>query len=185
MKIVFVRHGEPDKSLVDARGFVGQGRDLAPLSELGVHQAKAVSNNTLLQDAQLIIASPYTRALQTAAIIASSNQLEIKVEIDLHEFIPDKTFRVKGEEEDHLLHKDFRKHHGEYPEGETRNWETVSEIIARTKPVFDRYLSVGYEKIIVVAHGGVIRRYTGVADIPHCGVTEIEYTNDFVCYGWV
>ncbi len=185
MKIVFIRHGEPDKSLVDERGFIGQGRDFAPLSPLGRQQAEAVSADPLLQDGQVIVSSPYTRALQTAAILSRNIQKEIRVEVDLHEFIPDKTFLVKGEEEDYLLHKDFRQCHGEYPEGETRNWETISEIIARTKPVFDRYLSEGYEKIIVVAHGGVIRRYTGVADIPHCGVTEVEYTKDFKCYGWV
>ncbi len=31
MKIVFIRHGEPDKAEVDSRGFIGQGRDMAPL----------------------------------------------------------------------------------------------------------------------------------------------------------
>lgn len=159
MKIVFIRHGEPDKTLVDARGFIGQGRDFAPLSRLGVQQAETMSADPLLKDGQIIVSSPYTRALQTAAILSRNLQKEIKVEVDLHEFIPDKTFRVKGEEEDYLLHKDFRKCHGEYPEGETRGWETITEIIARTKPVFDRYLSEGYEKIIVVAHGGVIRRH--------------------------
>lgn len=40
MKIVFIRHGEPDKTGVDERGFVGQGRDMVPLSELGIQQAE-------------------------------------------------------------------------------------------------------------------------------------------------
>lgn len=43
---------------------------------------------------------------------------------------------------------------GEYPEGEVRKWETITEIINRSKPVFDKYVDLGYEKIIVVAHGG-------------------------------
>ncbi|MDF2544972.1 MAG: putative proteinB, partial [Herbinix sp.] len=107
MKIIFIRHGEPDKSYVDVKGFIGQGRDLAPLTELGIEQAKEVSKNPLLEGGQIIISSPYTRALQSAAIISKNTGLDIKVEIDLHEFIPDKTFMVKGEEENRDLHKDF------------------------------------------------------------------------------
>jgi len=185
MKIVFIRHGEPDKSIVDARGFVGQGRDMAPLTELGIRQAEEVSRNPKLNGCQIIISSPYTRALQTAAIISKNTGLNIKVEVDIQEFIPDKTFQVKGEAENKLLHKDFMSCLGEYPVGEIRNWETISEIIKRTQPVLNKYVDMGYEKIIVVAHGGVIRRYTGVRLINHCEVCEVDYFQDFKCFGWV
>ncbi len=185
MKIVFIRHGEPDKLEVDKRGFIGQGRDLAPLTELGIKQAEQVSRNPMLEGCQILLSSPYTRALQTAAIISRNTGLELKVEVDLHEFIPDKTFQVKGEDENKRLHKEFMQCLGEYPSGETRKWETITEIIQRTKPVFDRYLDWGYEKIAVVAHGGVIRRYTGVGVIAHCEVAEVEYSKEFRCYGWV
>ena len=70
MKIVFIRHGEPNKAEVDKRGFIGQGRDMAPLTELGIKQAEEVSLNPLLENCQVIVSSPYTRALQTAAIIS-------------------------------------------------------------------------------------------------------------------
>jgi len=63
MKIVFIRHGEPDKTLVDERGFIGQGRDMAPLSELGVKQAEEAARSSLLKGGQIIVSSPYTRAL--------------------------------------------------------------------------------------------------------------------------
>ncbi len=86
MKIVFIRHGEPDKSLVDNRGFIGQGGDFAP---------------------------------------------------------------------------------------------------KRSQPVMDKYYDLGYAKIIVVAHGGIIRRYTGVGLIPHCDVSQIQYDKTFKCYDWV
>lgn len=185
MKIVFIRHGEPDFSGVDARGFMGQGRDFAPLSELGIRQAEAVSADPRLNGAQLIVASPYTRALQTAAILSRNTGLRIAVELDLHEFIPDKTSRMKGEAESRALHRDFMQCRGEYPPGETRNWETVSEIISRTKPVLDKYAALGFEKIIVAAHGGVIRRYSGRADIAHCEVFELDYTEGFRCFPYV
>lgn len=185
MKIIFIRHGEPDKAYVDEKEFIGHGRDLAPLTELGIIQANEVSNNPSLNGSQIIVSSPYTRALQTAAIISKKTGLDIKVEVDLHEFIPDKTFMVKGEEENKDLHVDFMTCMGKYPEGETRKWETIHEIILRSKAVMDKYFDLGYEKIIIVAHGGVIRRYTGIGMIAHCEVSEIEYDKDFQCYHWV
>ena len=69
--------------------------------------------------------------------------------------------------------------------GIIQKWETITEIINRSKPVFDKYVNLGYEKILVVAHGGVIRRYTGVALIEHCEVCEVDYSKDFECFGWV
>ena len=185
MKIVFIRHGESDKTVVDKRGFIGQERDLAPLTELGIKQAEEASLNPSLEGCQVIVSSPYTRALQTAAIISKNTGLDIKVEVDIHEFIPDKTFQVKGEDENKILHKDFIQCLGEYPKGEVRKWETIAEIIDRSKPVFNKYIDLGYERIIVVANGGVIRRYTGVGLIEHCEVCEVDYSKDFTCFGWV
>ncbi len=185
MEIIFIRHGEPDKAEVDRRGFIGLGRELAPLTGVGIRQAGEAAENPLLEGSQLIVSSPYTRALQTAAIISRNTGLEIRVEVDLHEFIPDKTFQVKGEEESELLHQDFRECQGEYPEGEVRKWETIREIIDRTRVVPDKYVDGGYEKIIVVAHGGVIRRYVGEGEIRHCGVFKVEYSKDFKCFEWV
>lgn len=185
MKIVFIRHGEPDKSEVDKRGFIGQGRDLAPLTELGIRQANEASKSPLLEGSQVIISSPYTRALQTAAIVSKNTGLDIKIDMDIYEFLSDKTFQVKGEEENHNLHIEFMKYKGEYPVGETKKWETITEIIERTKPVMDKYVDLGYEKIIMVTHGGIMRRYIGRAFIEYCEVCEIEYTKDFKCFGWV
>ncbi len=185
MKIVFIRHGEPDKTLVDKRGFIGQGRDMAPLTELGIKQAEEVSLNPLLKGCQIIVSSPYTRALQTAAIISKNTGLDIKVEVDIHEFIPDKTFLLKGDAEDKQLHIDFMLYQGEYPAGEVRKWETITEMINRSKPVFDKYVDLGYERIIAVSHGGIIRRYTAAGVIAHCEACEVDYSKDFKCFGWV
>ena len=79
MKIVFIRHGEPDKTIVDKRGFIGQGRDMVPLTELGIKQAEEASLNPLLEGCQIIVSSPYTRALQTAEILSKNTGLDIKV----------------------------------------------------------------------------------------------------------
>ncbi len=81
---------------------------MTPLTELGIKRAEEASANPILKDYQIIVSSSYTRALQTAAIISKNIGVKIKVEIDLHEFIPDKTFQVKGEEENKLLYKEFQ-----------------------------------------------------------------------------
>lgn len=185
MKILFIRHGEPDYQPVDQRGFIGLGRDLAPLSALGVRQAEQAALDPRLADAQLIVSSPYTRALQTAAIVSRHTGLELRVETDLHEMIPDKTFQVKGLEQNSQFHQDFIRCQGEYPPGESRKWETIAEVIARTQRVLDRYLAEGYRSIAVAAHGGVIRRYTGRLEIEYCEISQMEYQAGFRCFGWV
>ena len=43
MKVIFVRHGEPDYSEVEERSYTGFGLDLAPLSEQGRRQAQDAS----------------------------------------------------------------------------------------------------------------------------------------------
>ena len=183
MEVIFIRHGEPDYTPCWDRGFIGHGKDLACLTEEGIAQAEEVSKSPLLFGSELIVSSPYTRALQTAAIISKNTQLNISVEIDLHEFLPDKTFMYKGKEETDLLRKDFLDCFGVYPAGEVRKWETIAEIKSRVMTVMNKYLK--RNKIIVVAHGGVIRRFTGDAIVEYCTPYVINYTEDFIGYDWI
>ena len=67
MKIFFVRHGHPDYTEPKALGYPGFGNDLAPLDALGRSQAEQTARDPRLKQGQLIVASPFTRALQTAA----------------------------------------------------------------------------------------------------------------------
>lgn len=85
MKIVAIRHGEPDYNLVEQKGFIGHGHDLAPLTALGIQQALEMTKSSLLEEVELLVSSSYTRALQTAAILSRIRQLPLSVEIDLHE----------------------------------------------------------------------------------------------------
>ena len=183
MEIVLIRHGKPDFTPCWERGFIGHGKDLACLTAVGVDQAEGVSANPILSGSELIVSSPYTRALQTAAIISKSTKLAIAVEIDLHEFLPDKTFQYKGKEESDILHKEFMDCRGFHPSGETRKWETITEIKTRVIAVMKKYLA--FNKIIVVAHGGVIRRFTGIAEVKYCEPYVIHIDENFIGYDWV
>ncbi len=180
-----IRHGEPDYTPCDERGFIGHGRSLAPLSDKGVAQAEAAGEHPALEGVELIVASPLTRALQTAAIISRKSSIPLTVEVDLREWEPDLTYQYGSSEESFALHRDFWACKGEYPEGESRPWETIAAIIARVDPVLRRYTEQGYRKIAVVAHGGVIRRLTGDAIVECCRPYSVEYHGDYPYYGWV
>ena len=92
MKIFFVRHGHPDYTELKALGYPGFGNDLAPLDALGRSQAEQTARDPRLKQGQLIVASPFTRALQTAAVLSRRLDLELRVEVGLHEWLPDLTY---------------------------------------------------------------------------------------------
>ena len=183
MEMILIRHGEPDYSPCEKRGFIGQGHDLAPLTPQGVAQARAVAESPLLEGAELLVSSPYTRAMQTASEISRVSGLAIQVGLDLRGLATDLKFRCRTREEVRRLHQEFMDCHGEYPPGETRRWETVSQLSARVLPVLQKYLA--YSKIIVVTHGGVIRRFVPQGKILYCHPYPIQVTEPVTCHGWV
>ncbi|MBD5488569.1 MAG: histidine phosphatase family protein, partial [Lachnospiraceae bacterium] len=65
-----VRHGKASYDYMLENGFWGFGRDFAPLSEKGKQQTEITAKDIRLKNAELIVSSPYTRALQTAQIIS-------------------------------------------------------------------------------------------------------------------
>ena len=91
-QILFMRHGQPDYSEIDKRKYVGFGNDLASLTENGVEEIKEISKDERLKDVDLILCSPYTRTMHTAAVISKMLDKDFKVELDLMEWIPDKTY---------------------------------------------------------------------------------------------
>ena len=75
MKIFMIRHGKADYSYGDAHNFIGHGHDLAKLSEEYIEDVIKTSKDSRLKEATLIVSSPYTRALQTAAIISKVDRV--------------------------------------------------------------------------------------------------------------
>lgn len=185
MELVLIRHGKTDYAPADQRGFIGHGRDLAPLSETGVLQAERVAQDPALRGCQLLLSSPYTRALQTAAIISRGADLPIRVEMDLHEWLPDKSHQYASTDEMSRQWERFMADQGDCPPGDNCLWESVEEMIARLKPVFDRYLHEGWRKLAVAAHGMVIRRLTGLVHVEHCVPYTVHYHADYPWYGYI
>ena len=177
MNIVFIRHGEPDYSYVTRRGFIGHGRDLAQLSAAGKEQALAVAADARLDGIELIASSPYTRALQTAAIISGYRNIPIEIELDLHEWLPDLTYTFSTEEEAVQAAIMCTMHKGVCPADSPIKYEELLTVFERANACLQKYL--GRAKIAVVTHGILMRQFSFAEKIPFCGIREIEFDENY------
>lgn len=183
MQVIFIRHGEPDYSYVTEKGFIGHGIDMAQLTEKGKDQAVAVAGDKRLEGAELILSSPYTRALQTAAIISRFRDTELRVETDLHEWLPDLSHGYTRLESKVKIFKLFAENKGKCPEDSPVRYEEYQSMFDRVNACLQKYLS--YKKIAVVAHALVISSFCYPAEIPWGGIVEFEFTDNLKCRGWV
>lgn len=170
-KFILIRHGKPDFSKVEEKGFIGHGCDLAFLSKEGIKQANDVSNNKILDDSEMLISSPYTRCMQTASIISNKLNLPIYGEIDLHEWLPDLTYRYKDIETPRI---NYQKAINDYNNCQvtSKDYESIYSVQIRVLKTLKKYLE--YQKVIVVTHGGVMYSLTG-NQYKHCEIAEINY----------
>ena len=178
-RIVFMRHSEPDYSFVEERKYVGHGLDLAQLTENGIQIAENASLDSRLDNAEIIVSSPYTRALQTAAIISKNRQLSIKIELGLHEWIPDLSFQYSSKEWASKATKLCLEYKGVCQDNSEIKFEDLEDVFKRAKTALLRYSR--YRKIIVVTHGIVMRRFSFAPLIPFCGISEIDFDESFSC----
>ena len=103
----FVRHGETDYSERGTKIYQGHGTNLAPLSETGIGQIRKAAKDIRLQEANLILCSSYTRAVQSAAILSKELGLEIRIETDLHEWVANDLYIY---EDDHTAEKAYEEY---------------------------------------------------------------------------
>lgn len=169
--VVLIRHGQADYSCLRNRNFPVICAGYAPLTQKGVMQAEAVADDQRLNGSELIVSSPYTRALQTAAVISRKTGLVIDVQFDLHEWLPDVGFNIKDESEFDAALKSFREHDGIIDDSFDK-WEPITEMRKRTFACLAKFSD--YNKIIVVTHEFVMYSLTGIKDISNCGIIEIN-----------
>lgn len=175
-----IRHAEPNWAFKIERNLQGAFRDYVPLTDNGVQQAEQILHrNRYLLECEMILSSPFTRSLQTAAIINRTLGLPLHVEFDLHEWIPD-NFQADTLSEIRALHHDFHIHDGCVPAGETKLWETKESVLKRTTNVLTKYLD--QKKVMVVCHGMVIQTLmasgTGLDVVELASVHELTLTNE-------
>ena len=81
------------------------------------NRQKITAKDARLKEAELIVSSPYTRALQTAQILSRETGIRVEVDIDLHEWIPDENNQYETSEESFAFAREFTEFNGEYPPG--------------------------------------------------------------------
>ncbi|MBD0785590.1 histidine phosphatase family protein [Vibrio sp. Y2-5] len=159
MEVVFVRHGVPDYSLSDERGMSQLEKDYAPLHRDYIRELHAVAHDIQFENAEVIISSPYTRALQTAEIINRKLGLELFVEHDLREWRADLDGGyVDLQERDRRWHE-YRATLKNKVEPNNVPYESWLELRNRTESVLSRYKH--YSKVIVVSHFNVFESLAG------------------------
>ncbi len=155
----FIRHGNPDYSEIDKRKYIGFGNDLANLSDEGVNLMHNIAKDKILKDADIIISSPYTRTMHSASILSKDLNLELKVELDIMEWIPDKTYMYDDYAKVVAWRATYEENDGKHSRPED-NWEEKKEIQNRVINTLKKYNN--YKKVIVVTHGMVLNALTGV-----------------------
>ena len=168
MKIIFVRHGEPDYCELEERSYTGFGIDLAPLSEKGRQQAQKLSKNPLLPSAEIIISSAVTRALETASYVACVTGLPLRVEPLLHEWQVYESGIDRFEEARRL----FLENNGELLPNSPVQYETAVEMKTRFLECMAKYRE--HQTVVVVAHRMLMRQFVPDEKIDFCQVIECE-----------
>lgn len=154
-----IRHGTPDYTERNTKIYQGFGTNLAPLSEQGISEIKHTARDGRLPGADIILSSPYTRALQTAAILSKELQADIAVETDLHEWMANKEYIFEPDDVAISRCTAFCEQGGIYPGGRVQDWEDRDHLRVRTLSVLKKYS--GYEKVIICCHGMIIRALCG------------------------
>ena len=173
MKVYLIRHSEPTYQQVTTAGLTGFGRELGGLTDRGIMLAQQCAQQPLFAQVQLILSSPYTRALQTALEIVRFNDIPLKVELGLHEWLPDNTgIRTDTDEQAATAYKLYRQHAGKRTIASPLPYETAAEMKTRVLATLNKY-ATSYDCIACVTHGEVMRQFGDQKDVDYCGVRVI------------
>ena len=165
-EVTLVRHGETDVNKENK----AQGAEIdASLNEKGKQQALEAAKVLAKQKFDLIISSDLKRAFETAEII--SKELDIPIDGKWPELRERRLGDWSGKDVEETLTKypndiegivTFTGHHMT-----PANGESVNEILDRMSAVYEKVQSeYAGKKVLVVAHGGVLRWFTAVAENP-------------------
>lgn len=185
--LFLIRHGETDSNVA---GYFHGSTDV-PLNNRGLRQADLVAERVATLDAlSALHASPLMRAAATAQAISTRTGLEPRFHHGLAEMhfgdAEGLTMELMAQNYPELAREmeDYTNIHARFPNGESR-YEFHTRVRTTVDEIASQHLG---ERIVVVAHGGVIgslvaqllnepndwRRYP----IRNCSVTHIELAVD-------
>lgn len=156
----FIRHGEMDTTMAGRKFYKGFSYNMMTLSEKGIGQIHETAKDARLANAELIISSPFGRAMHSAAILSKVLGVEMRVETDLHEWLPDiVNYEFLTDEEAENNYRCLAENNGHHPTGEKCIWESADQMKKRVMAVLDKYKN--YSTVIVVCHGTLMQYVLG------------------------
>ena len=182
MNIVFVRHGEPDYDCLKSIDLHKISKNIAPLSINGEMQAEKASHCKALEDADIIISSPYTRALETSLFIGHFLNKKIIIEPDLREWECEIDYDPFNLELEKDIEKEFHMFKGVHSDKCKYYWESLEHLAFRANNVIKKYNQ--YKKVIIVTHAMLIRQFYYNPIISYCEPIEVEYTTNLKFTGY-
>lgn len=168
--ILFIRHGEPDyKGYLHSANAAGLEIPISSvgLSLRGIMQSKEVCSQVSKFSPDIIISSPYTRALQTAVIISNQICAPVAVEKGLVEWMANLSIQLDGKEAYQSLLDEFSIYRGVFSPECKYKWESIVEVRQRAVQTLNLYAK-RYKNIAVVTHKMLIFQLTGES-LPFCG----------------
>jgi len=176
-RLILVRHGESEGNR--DRTFT-QSTEV-PLTDLGREQARAAAAKIAGRYApSRVVASPYSRARETAEIIAARLGLSIDLEPELRE----QSFGVFAGRPYTDMLSDAAYHDGPRWEWRPADGESLIDVAGRAVPALERLaLAHAGTETIVVSHGGVMLAlcafvagtWDGIEVTPNAGIVVIEH----------
>ncbi|MFC4354328.1 histidine phosphatase family protein [Chryseomicrobium palamuruense] len=144
-KIYIIRHCQAEGQAADAK-----------LTELGEKQAEELARFLKNISVEIIISSPYIRAIQTIQPLALQKGIEIDTDVRLKERVLSQHSHPDWLEK---LQATFKDSDLKYDSGESSN-----EATERIRAVVDEILESEYETVVLVTHGNLmsllLREYT-------------------------
>lgn len=167
-----MRHAETDWRRVNERGWVGLANDFAPLTERGRRQAADAARQAARLAPAVLLSSPMTRAMETAAIVGRRLGLDAVVEMDLREWLPDRRMRWSSAAEVRDAYAAMIAGEAGKPADGAGEWETLREVKDRGLRALRPYAARG-AAVLAVCHEVIIQAMTGHPDTGDCEIRSL------------
>ena len=179
MTVYLMRHGEPTYRDTEALGLPGMGAELGQLTPEGIMQAEEAAKHPRIHDADLIVASPYPRALHTAAIVSRRIDRPIEVAVGIFEWLPRIDFSAASHTEIREAWNEYKANGGVHkPDDKYPLWETHAQMRERALKAVAPYLArTDISKLLIVCHGGIMRALMNepaLKKIHYCEIRELK-----------
>ena len=156
LRIYFVRHGETVWNTLK----IFQGRSNSPLTEVGVEQAKKLSQYLNNIDFKKVYSSPQDRALQTTKLLLGDKNMEITTIDEFQEINMGKVEGIPREEFEKnypIEYHNFWNNALEYNPS-AYNGESYEEILDRVKLGLEKLIKENNNgNILVISHGVTLK----------------------------